>query len=250
MHIRVRYQYHPRGSAPLFKGSTALSSVLHQPGRHSHTHIRVRYQYHPRGSAPLFRGPTALSSVPAPARAAQPYAHQGPVPVPPSRLGASVQRANRSQLGACTSQGGTAICTLGSSTSTTLAARRLCSERQPPSARCLHQPGRHSHMHIRVRYQYHPRGSAPLFRGPTALSSVPAPAWAAKPYAHQGPVAIRPSRFGASVQRADRPQLVPVKLLGKLPVSTSIPPRTRHKSCTKHVERMLFYYVRTCRNTM
>ncbi|XXG81189.1 hypothetical protein AAC387_Pa09g1885 [Persea americana] len=146
-------------------------------------HIRVRYQYHPRGSAPLFRGPTALSSVHAPAWAAQPYAHQGLVSVPPSRLGASVQRANRPQLGASTSLGGTAICASGSGISTTLAARRLCSEGQPPSARCLHQLGRHSHMRIRVRYQYHHRGSAPLFRGPTALSSVPAPAWAAQPKA-------------------------------------------------------------------
>ncbi|KAJ8632913.1 hypothetical protein MRB53_026249 [Persea americana] len=218
-------------------------------------HIRVRYQYHPRGSVPLFRGPTALGSVPAPARAAQPRAHQGlvalpplrlgasvqranrpplgactslggtaictsgsgirtnlaarhlcsegkppsarclhqprrysqkhqgPVPVPPSRLGASVQRANRPRLGACTSPGGTAMRSSGSGRSTSLAARRLCLEGQPPSARCLHQPGRHNHMHIRVRYQYHPRGSAPLFRGQTALSSVPAPAWAVQPKA-------------------------------------------------------------------
>ena len=145
--------------------------------------------------------------------------HQGLVTVPPLRLGASVQRANRPQLGACTSVGGTAICTSGSGISTTLAARRLCSDGQPPSARCLHQPGRHSHMHIRVRYQYHPRGSAPLFKGPTALSSVPAPAWAAQPYAHQGLVAVPPLRLGASVQRADRPQLVPIKLLGELLVS-------------------------------
>ncbi|XXG87436.1 hypothetical protein AAC387_Pa11g2122 [Persea americana] len=88
-------------------------------------HIRVRYQYHPRGSAPLFRGPTVLSSVPSPALAAQPDAHQGPVTVPPSRLGASAQRANRPELGAFTSSGGTAISVSGSGISTTLAARRL-----------------------------------------------------------------------------------------------------------------------------
>ena len=35
--------------------------------------------------------------------------HQGPVTVPPSRLGTSVQRANRPELGAFTSSGGTAI---------------------------------------------------------------------------------------------------------------------------------------------
>ena len=75
------------------------------------------------------------------------------------RLGASVQRANRPQLGACTSLGGTAKSTSRSGSSTTLVARRLCSEGQPPSAWCLHQPGRHSHTHIRVRYRYHPRGS-------------------------------------------------------------------------------------------
>ncbi|XXG69644.1 hypothetical protein AAC387_Pa06g2456 [Persea americana] len=186
MHIRVRYQYHPRGSAPLFRGPTALSSVpaparATQPYAHqgpvsvppsrlgtsvqranrpqlgactslggTAICIRVRYHYYPRGSAPLFRGPTALSSVPAPAWAAQPYAHQGLVAVPPLRLGTSVQRVNRPQLGACTSLGGTAICISGSGTITTLAARRLCSEGQPPSARCLHQPGRHSHTHFRV----------------------------------------------------------------------------------------------------
>ncbi|KAJ8630076.1 hypothetical protein MRB53_023399 [Persea americana] len=72
-------------------------------------------------------GPTVLSSVPSPALAAQPF--QGPVRVPPSRLGASVQRANRPELGAFTSSGGTAIS--GSGKSTTLPARRLCSEGQP-----------------------------------------------------------------------------------------------------------------------
>ncbi|XXG88794.1 hypothetical protein AAC387_Pa12g0960 [Persea americana] len=111
--------------------------------------------------------------------------------------------------------------TSGSGTSTTLAARYLCSEGQPPSARCLHQPERHGHMHIRVRYQYHPRGSAPLFRGPTALSSVPAPAWAARPYAHQGPVAVPPSRLGTSVQRANSPQLGACTSLGGTAIGTS-----------------------------
>ncbi|XXG79749.1 hypothetical protein AAC387_Pa09g0752 [Persea americana] len=59
------------------------------------------------------------------------HTHQGPVTVPPSRLGASVQRANRPELGAFTSSGGTAISKSGSGHSTTLAARRLCSEGQP-----------------------------------------------------------------------------------------------------------------------
>ena len=94
-------------------------------------HIRVRYQYHPRGSAPLLRGPTVLSSVPSPALAAQPF--QGPVRVPPSRLGASVQRANRPELGAFTSSCGTAISISGSGLGATLTARLLCSEGQPPS---------------------------------------------------------------------------------------------------------------------
>ncbi|XXG90596.1 hypothetical protein AAC387_Pa12g2324 [Persea americana] len=138
----------------------------------------------------------------------QNHTHQGPVALPPSRLDASVQRANRPQLGACTTLGGTAICTSGSGSSTTPAARRLCSESQPPSARCLHQLGRHSHMHIRIRE-------------PTALSSVPALAWAAQPYAHQGPVAIPPPRLGASVQRANHPQLGSCTSLGGTAISTS-----------------------------
>ncbi|XXG47215.1 hypothetical protein AAC387_Pa02g1893 [Persea americana] len=57
--------------------------------------------------------------------------HRGPVTVPPSRLGTSVQRANRPELGAFTSSGGTAISISGSGKSTTLPARRLCSEGQP-----------------------------------------------------------------------------------------------------------------------
>ena len=61
------------------------------------------------------------------------HTSQGPVTVPPSRLGASVQRANRPELGAFTSSGGTAN-------------------------------------DIRVWYQYHPRGSVPLLREPTVLA--------------------------------------------------------------------------------
>ncbi|XXG75111.1 hypothetical protein AAC387_Pa07g3691 [Persea americana] len=59
------------------------------------------------------------------------HTYQGPVTVPPSRLGTSVQRANRPELGAFTSSGGTARSISGSGNSTTLAARRLCSEGQP-----------------------------------------------------------------------------------------------------------------------
>ena len=53
------------------------------------------------------------------------HTNQGPVTVPPSRLGASVQRANRPELGAFTSPCGTAISISGFGLGATLTARLL-----------------------------------------------------------------------------------------------------------------------------
>ncbi|KAJ8636587.1 hypothetical protein MRB53_010854 [Persea americana] len=60
-----------------------------------------------------------------------------------------------------------------------------------------------------------------LFRVPTVLSSVPAPALAAQPQASQGPVTAPPPRLGSSVQSANRPQLGACTSFGGTAISIS-----------------------------